>query len=292
MKIKYILDSSSGLTDEQANAYGWELLPLQANIDEKSYSIGKDLNLHDFSKIWKENPKCIAKTSCSLPGDAQKIIDKYLDEYDKIVIYTISKELSSQCQMLKTMYADNKKIYVIESKKLSYLLVRDILLFQEALNEGQSFDKATKIFNQENAKLLLIPEFNDALVKGGRLTKPAAAMARLFRIVPIIQFKEGSLIKYGLGHVFRKTLVKQALDIVKDYKKVTDDDYFLIINADNKNIKEIALEIKNAINFKEIYVIDLSVDITIHTGVGAICLTIENIPASIKDEFFKFATKY
>ena len=121
MKIKYILDSSSGLTEEQANAYGWELLPLQANIDEKSYSIGKDLNLHDFSKIWKENPKCIAKTSCSLPGDAQKIIDKYLDEHDKIVIYTISKELSSQYQMLKTMHADNKKIYVIESKKLSYL---------------------------------------------------------------------------------------------------------------------------------------------------------------------------
>ena len=66
----------------------------------------------------------------------------------------------------------------------------------------------------------------------------------------------------------------------------------MITSTSNKNIKEIALEIKNAINFKEIYVIDLSVDITIHTGVGAICLTIENIPASIKDEFFKFATKY
>lgn len=292
MKIKYILDSSSGLTKEQAEQYGWELLPLQANIDNKSYSIGLNLNLYDFYDIWAKNPKCDAKTSCSLPGDVQNIVDKYLNDYDKVIIYTISKELSSQYQMIFNMFSDNEKVYVVESKKLSYLLVRDILLFEHAINNDIPFNEAIKIFSQENAKLLLIPEFNDALVKGGRLTKPAAALARLFKIVPIIQFKEGILTKYGLGRVFRKTLIKQAQELMQDYGKISNDDYFIIIHANNQNIKDIASEIKCSTNFKDIYVIDLSVDISIHTGIGATCLTIENIPESIKESFFKIAKKY
>ena len=294
MKFKIIVDSSSGLTCSQAEEYGWTLLPLQAEINGKTYEIGKNLTIHDFAKIWNENPKkCDVKTAACIPATIMNMVEECSKDYDKILIYTISKELSSQNSMLKTMFADNDKVYVIDSTKLSYLIVKDLLLFEEAMKNGQSFEEACKIFAEEGPRLLLIPEFNDALVKGGRLTKPAAAIARLFKIVPIIQFGHGALTKFGIGRVFRKTLVKQLIDMKNVYPKPIDEDTYLILpNAAQPKMQEIAKELKDSIDFKDAYAIDLSPDISIHTGIGAVCFTITNIPKSIKEKFFKFTTKY
>lgn len=93
--------------------------------------------------------------------------------------------------------------------------------------------------------------------------------------------------------MFRKTLVKQLIDMKKVYPKPIDEDTYLILpNAAQPKMQEIAKELKDSIDFKDAYAIDLSPDISIHTGIGAVCFTITNIPKSIKEKFFKFATKY
>lgn len=55
-------------------------------------------------------------------------------------------------------------------------------MFEEEIKAGKSFEEATKIFSlPASSRFLLIPEFNDALVKGGRLAPAAAAIAKLLK---------------------------------------------------------------------------------------------------------------
>ena len=296
MKIKLIIDSSCGLTEKQANELGWDLLPLISNINGTEYKNGVNIDIEKFAELWNANPKkAEVKTSCSLLKDIVPLVEKYEKEYDKIVIYPISKALSSQSEMLKNAFANHEKVFVVESNKILYLMIKDLLMFEEEIKAGKSFEEATKIFSlPASSRFLLIPEFNDALVKGGRLAPAAAAIAKLLKIVPIICWtKDGRLEKYGTGFKFRNSLLKQTINMKKEYnKKIDENTYFILIDSQNSNIKEIAEELKNAINFSEVEVFDNAVDVAVHTGVGAICLAIDNVDPKIKDKLFKFTKKY
>ena len=296
MKIKLIIDSSCGLTEKQANELGWDLLPLISNINGIEYKNGVNIDIEKFAELWNANPKkAEVKTSCSLLKDIVPLVEKYEKEYDKIVIYPISKALSSQSDMLKKAFANHDKVFVVESNKILYLMIKDLLMFEEEIKAGKSFEEATKIFSlPASSRFLLIPEFNDALVKGGRLAPATAAIAKLLKIVPIICWTEdGRLEKYGTGFKFRNSLLKQTINMKKEYnKKIDENTYFILIYSQNSNIKEIAEELKNAINFSEVEVFDNAVDVAVHTGVGAICLAIDNVDPKIKDKLFKFTKKY
>lgn len=292
MKIKLIIDSSCGLTEKQANELGWDLLPLISNINGTEYKNGVNIDIKKFAELWNANPKkAEVKTSCSLLKDIVPLVEKYEKEYDKIVIYPISKALSSQSEMLKNAFANHDKVFVVESNKILYLMIKDLLMFEEEIKAGKSFEEATKIFSlPASSRFLLIPEFNDALVKGGRLAPAAAAIAKLLKIVPIICWTEdGRLEKYGTGFKFRNSLLKQTISMKKEYnKKIDENTHFILIDSQNSKIKEIAEELKNAIGFSEVKVFDNAVDVAVHTGVGAICLAIDNIDPKIKDKLFKF----
>ncbi|WP_412031348.1 DegV family protein [Metamycoplasma buccale] len=296
MKIKIILDSSSGLNKIEAEKLGWELMPLRTEINDISYENGVNMDTYEFAKIWKSNKKVDARTSCTPPGDITKMVDKYIENYDKIIIYPISKELSSQYSLLYNLYKDNEKVYIVPSRKISFLMVKDLLILEEELKNGKSFTEAIKVFDEPHERLILIPEFNDALVKGGRLSKAAAVIAKLLKIVPIIKVENGFLEKYGIGRVFRKTLTKTLKEIYeKEYKDDQNEmnDYHLIImDAANDNISEIAKELKESIGFKNAYNWILSTDISVHTGIGAIAFAIIKVPNVIKEKFISLFKKY
>ncbi|ASI54078.1 fatty acid-binding protein DegV [Metamycoplasma hyosynoviae] len=294
MKIKIILDSCAGLDEKQAEEYGWTLLPLQANINGKNYFIGKELNCLQFAEIWNQNPKlCNASTSACSPGMVMEMVEKFSKEYDKIIIYSISVKLSSQIQLLKNLFAGNDKVFIVESKKLSYLIIYDLVQFENKIKAGASFEEACKVFDYIPQKTLLIPEFNDALVKGGRLSKSAAAIAKLLKIVPIIEFdKEGALVKYGIGRIFKKTLLNQIKKLKEMYQPLSDNSYLFLLHAAQEKIDDIANEIKTTLNIDNVYSMLLAPDIAIHTGVGAIAFGIHNLSAETKDQMLKFFKKH
>ncbi|AZG68861.1 DegV family protein [Mycoplasma struthionis] len=292
MKIKIIPDSSCGLTKEQALELGWDLLPIRAEIDNKTYEIGVNITVDEFAKIWRANKKVDALTFATPPGQAQILVDKYLAEgYDMILFYPISNKLSSQTNSLKTFFKDNKQVYVVDSIKISYLIFRDLLLFDEKIKAGEKFEDAIKHFSKNEERTILIPEFNDALVKGGRLSKSAAAIAKLLKIVPVIKFDEkGALEKESIGRVFNKMVEKYANELIDEKSSQNSENhYFIIMHSNNLNIKEFVKKIKENKNLKNpVLVSNLSTEIAIHTGIGAICMVYVKIDEEIKETVLKY----
>lgn len=293
MKIKIIVDSSSGLTEKQANDLGWGFIPLQCDIEGKTYQIGKDIFIEDFAKMWRENKKINATTSASLPAVNEIEINKYINDYDLILIYSISQFLSSQKSFLKTQFQDNKKVFIVDSKRISYLILKDLFVFEEKIKAGISFEEAIKHFEINNEKLILIPQFNDALVKGGRLSKAAAAVAKLLKIVPLIAFDNGVLEKESIGRIFTKSLEKAVADMWNNNKDNFENKILVVAHADSDLLDSLISSFKQITENKiPVYAFKLPVDVSIHTGIGAVAVSILSCDENTKQKILAFSKEY
>ncbi|MBW0595724.1 DegV domain-containing protein [Mycoplasma anatis] len=264
-KIAIVVDSSSGLTKKQAEENGWFFIPLHIEIDDKLYDDGINISNDTLFNIFNANSK-MAKTSSTKLGEVIELIEKLNQSYDKILIYPISKFLSGQYQSIKMLESDYPKLRVVESTNIAAPTVLDLINFEENIKNGISFEDAFAQFKVNKNSISLMPKYNDFLVKGGRLSPAAATLARLLKIVPIISFSEGQLLKEGKGRVFAKTVFNVIEDKTKNYNS---DSELIILHSNNSEIQDYINFAKEKIN-GQIYVGSIPSVVAIHTGPEAV----------------------
>ncbi|QDF65010.1 DegV family protein [Mycoplasma nasistruthionis] len=278
-KTAIIVDSSTGLTKQQASAFGWYFLPLKVELDGVNYQDGVDLTQDDLFKLFSLKTKSY-KTACTPIGYAEKLVEELSSQYDEIIIFPISKHLSSQYANLKPLEASYPKLKVFKSEYIAVLLTVKVLKFQKLIESGIETEQALKQIATwpENLKVSLFPKYNDYLVKGGRLSPAAATLAKLFRIVPIIRFYKGVLEKEGKGRVFVKTIQNNIVEKLADLKS----NKLLILNNDCSDYPTILNFIKTNYPQLEVYKYTLPNAISIHTGPEA--LVVISIPEDWSDQ--------
>ncbi|WP_033161520.1 DegV family protein [[Mycoplasma] collis] len=271
MKIAFVIDSSVGLTQENAKKNDLYFLPLYINIDDKEYADGIDLQNEEVFNLINKNSKI--STSATPLGQAFKLIEKLENEYDKIIIYPISSKLSSQYSNLKTAFKDNRKVYVVKSNKLTLLTLLDILRFKKNIEHNMEFNQALEMLeNNVEGELILVPKYNDYLVKGGRLSPSAATIAKLLKIVPIIELKNGALEKRGKGRIFNKSLVNIYNEIYNKFPTYKT----IVLHSNNNEVNEIVDKFKQ-ISKNKIEVFSIPNVIAVHSGPEAVAFSVINI---------------
>ncbi|MGL5643617.1 MAG: DegV family protein, partial [Metamycoplasmataceae bacterium] len=114
MKLVIVVDSSTGLTKEEAEARGWHYLPLIVNVDDKEYEDGIGIDSGNFFDVCKVESK--ASTSCSSVGQVQQLLEEIAKPDTFVVIYPISKNLSAQYQNCVKGAEGFKNVHVIASE--------------------------------------------------------------------------------------------------------------------------------------------------------------------------------
>ncbi|QZE12219.1 DegV family protein [Mycoplasma sp. Ms02] len=262
--IAIVVDSSCGLTKEQVEEKGWFFLPLHIEIDQTIYDDGINLNSSNIFEIFSKDSKN-AKTSLTKPGEGVELFEKLSKEYEHIVFYPISKHLSGQYQAFKLLESEFPKLKVVESKRIAQLIVLDLLAFEQNLKNGMNFQEAfDKINDFQKAYISLMPKYNDFLVKGGRLHAAAATVAKLFKIIPIIKFEDGQLLKEDKGRVFDKTVNNV---ITKKANEASGT--MMILHSGNQNIDSIVEYAEQESN-RKVYVASIAPVVAIHTGPEAV----------------------
>lgn len=274
MKIAIVVDSSSGLTEKEARARGWYFLPLYINIDGNEYRDGIDLTRDNFLDVYKSTS--VGKTSCTPIGEALKLMEKLSQEYDFVVIYPISHELSSQYNNLEVISKQFKNIFVIKSKRVCQFIVKDLFdLEKDVLSNKVTLKQAINNIEKKdysNVDILLYPKDINVLVRGGRLAPSAAKLAKLLKIFPVIGLEEGRLEKFNKGRTFDKTFFNTASD---QYKKLNKKNKRTIMLLDTANAEadQLANELKEKIGYKaDIIRRPIPPIIAIHTGYEAISI--------------------
>jgi DegV family protein with EDD domain len=161
MKLAIIVDSSCGLTKKQAENKGLYYLPLFLTIDNKEYEDGVEIDQKTFPKL--VTLKSEVKTSASSPKAILDLYEKLSKEYDQVIVYPISKHLSSQYSNLKTFTKKYKNINIINSYALSGFVIGEVEYIREMNEKEIPIEKIIEEINKRSKKMIgfLVPKNMD-----------------------------------------------------------------------------------------------------------------------------------
>ena len=266
-KIKIITDSTLDLPKELIREKNIEVLPLLINFGEESYLDGVEITTKEM--IDKINSTGVLPTTAQVtPNRFEETLKKYLDEGYKIVVLTLSSDMSGTYQsacIAKDML-ESDDIVVIDSRNVTSGLG---LL---ALKACQFRDKGLGIKEIEEEILKAIPKVKSSLnfeslenlVRGGRLSKTAGTIGSVLGLRLILEVKDGKMSVKDKVRGSKKALKK----LISDFESV-DVDFdspIVLLELLNEDVYE---GLKIYFQEKNINYIDAKVGCTvgIHSGI-------------------------
>jgi DegV family protein with EDD domain len=216
MSLKFIVDSSIGISQAEALKKGLYFVPLAITIGDKTYTEGVDITADEFYKLIDNGP---------LPKTSQPSPQLYIDAFNEAtkdgsdaLLLSISSKVSGAFQaanLAKTMCERPEHVYIIDT--LSFFGGIQILL-QEA-EDHSDLPIADLIEYLEDLKgKLRVYAGMDTLTyvyKGGRLSKFNLALGIFLHFKPIGQLEEGVVCLAGKA-LGTKNAMKFVIDKTKE----------------------------------------------------------------------------
>ena len=221
MKIKISADSTCDLSRELIEAYDIGITPLYIVRGEEALRDGIDITPQDiYAYVAREGTLC--STAAVNVADYLEVFQQWREEYDAIVHFTISSDMSACYQNAVIAASDLSDVYVVDSRNLSNGIGLLVLRAAELAREGTAPDEIKRILDEQQEKLEVsfVVDTLEYLHKGGRCSAIAALGANLLSLKPCVEVKEGRM---GVGKKYRGTTVKCLLKYVEDRLKGRDD---------------------------------------------------------------------
>ena len=201
MSIMITGDSTIDLSPELLKKYCVQTVPLYVNMGDQSYRDGVDMQPEDIY-AYVEKTGELPKTSAPSVQDYIDFFARLRKEYDEIVHFNLSSELSVSHQNARLAAEEVDGVHVIDSRNLS---TGTGLLVLEACDRAAAGMKAEDICREIGE---LIPKVEasfilnrlDFLAKGGRCSSLLALGANVLKLRPVIMVKDG---KMDVGKKYR-----------------------------------------------------------------------------------------
>ncbi|MGM9521134.1 MAG: DegV family protein [Oscillospiraceae bacterium] len=214
MKIKITADSTCDLSPELIEKYDIGIFPLSVMLKDKPLRDGIDVTPQDiFDNVAAGGN--IGSTMAVNVADYLDRFSEYRKEYDAVIHFTISSEMSACFQNANIAAADLTEVYVIDSRNLSTGIGHLVLDAAIKASEGMEAS-AIKEYLDKKKELLdvsFVLDTLDYLRRGGRCSALAALGANLLSLKPCIEVKGG---KMGVGKKYRGSVEKSILKYVSD----------------------------------------------------------------------------
>lgn len=213
MKIAISAESTIDLTPELVEKYDIKIVQFTINLGEEAF-FDKDISPQDIFEYVEEN-KLLPKTSAVNQFQFEQHFENILKEYDAIIHFSLSSEMSSACENAKTASAKFKNVFVIDTRSLSTGIALLVLSACDMKKDGmmakEIVEKIKRRIDFVQASFVL--DRLDYLYKGGRCNALMYFGANLLKLHPQIIVKDGKMIS---GHKYRGSLEKVTLNYVKD----------------------------------------------------------------------------
>ncbi|MBQ2715041.1 MAG: DegV family protein [Clostridia bacterium] len=239
--IKIFVDSGSSIKQAEKEKLGVEILPLKILLKDVEYSDGVDLSREVFyDTLIKDG--VFPKTSLPSPDLIQELVEKEKERGNEVLIITISSGISGTYSAIKSMFSNDEKVRVVDSKTAVGGIRILVMEARKYLDRSLDFveEKLQNLIPRIRA--LAVPETLDYLHKGGRLSRASWAVGTLLKIKPIVELKD----KVGVAHkaIGLKSAMKQLLlalnhadldyPIVPSYTYENDNLNALVEKAEDK----------------------------------------------------------
>lgn len=202
--IRFLVDTSSDYTVEEAKERGMELVPIHITFGEDDYRDAYDLTKARFYELLTSNEE-VPKTAQPAPQDFVDIFEAAEENGDELICILLSSKLSGtfQSATLAKSIAENEKVHLIDSRGATFMirLMADYGL--ELAKEGKTAEEIVAALEEMKSKIkvLAVVDTLEYLCKGGRVSRAAAAIGEMAKVKPMITVADGevSVIGKSLG---------------------------------------------------------------------------------------------
>ena len=257
MKIKITSDSTCDLGNELIQRYDVGIVPLSVVLGDKVYSDGIDITPQQIFD-YVANTKTLPKTAACTEEEYAEQFEKFLKEGDAVVHFSISSKASvTNRNATEAAKRFGGKVKVIDSLALSTgqgLLVLKACDFAAA---GMSPDEIVKNIEALRPKVntSFVPDSLEYLHKGGRCSLAALMGAKVLKLHPMIEMKDGQLYasKKYMGNLAR-CLKNYVADLAKEYHSYDRTRCFITHSSCEKEVVDMVRGlVENTFEFDNIY---------------------------------------
>ena len=193
MKICISAESTIDMPKNLLEAYDIHTIPFTVLLGEKSGFDGEITPTEIFDYVDKTG--VLPRTSAINEFQFTEYFNELLKEYDVVIHFSLSSEISSACNNAMNAANALKGVYVVDSRSLSTGIALEAIYASKLVKEGLKPEeiiekvKARIPHNQTSFVLATV----DYLHKGGRCSSLAKLGALLFRIRPQIIMADGKM---------------------------------------------------------------------------------------------------
>ncbi len=274
--VKIIADSTCDLSLELLEKHDISVVPLHIVLGEEEYEDGRSIMPDDIYK-WSDEHNATPKTSAASLDQVKAEFEKYLAEYDEIVSFSISSQMSSTINVLKMAAQDleaEDRIHVIDSESLStgigLMVIEAACMAKEGKTASEIKEQILQYVPKVRASFVV-----DTLVylhRGGRCSGLAAMLGGAMKLHPMIVVENGKMhsSKKYRGTMSR-VITSYAKDLEEALKSARKDRVFITHSGcDQDTIDQVYTYLKGLNHFDEILITRAGGVISSHCGPGTL----------------------
>lgn len=280
MAIKFIVDSMCDTNSDILNRYEFDILPFPIILNDKTYFDGIDITPGMVVDFVNKNNKLFPKTAQIQPMVIINAFEKHLKNGDDVIYLVLSSKLSGTYQTARLLAKDlldkypDRKITIVDS--LSATTGSALILYQglklNKLNRSYEEIVETLTFLAQHAQIFFLVGDIKWLAQGGRISRNAAMIGDMLKIVPILYFKDGEILVYEKIRGQKKAL-KTLFSIVED-KMVNREQVLGMIQSTAADLQDKARKyFEKELGLKN-FMIPVGAGSTLTVHIGTNCLGI------------------
>lgn len=269
MKIKITSDSTCDLSKELIEKYDITIMPLSVILGTKNFLDGCNITPQDiFDFVAKTNT--LPKTAAPSVEEYKIFFENFSKKYDAVIHINISQKASSSYDNANLAAKSFKNVYAVDSKALSTGQGLLVLKACDLAAEGKKPEDIVETLNnlRDRVNTSFVPDALDYLHKGGRCSLAALMGAKVLKLHPLIDMKDGQLYaaKKYMGGISR-CLKNYVADLAEKYKSYDKTRCFITHSScESEIVEEVKKQVASLFDFEEIYETIAGGVITGHCG--------------------------
>lgn len=201
MAVKIVTDSTADIPPDLAVELGITVVPIYVRFGDRIFRDGVDITPDEFYRLLAGSVHHPA-TSQPAPEDFETAYAAFYRDVEGIISIHISSRISGTCNAAAVAAANLRPrfpIEVIDSGLNSAGLALVVMEAARLAQSGEGYAAVLAGTRQALRRTDMLGIFSTMkyLARGGRISRPLAAMASVINVMPLLTFRDGEIVRAG-----------------------------------------------------------------------------------------------
>lgn len=278
-EIAIVTDSIADIPKELMDKYQIHLLPLNIIIEDTNYLDKVTISSSRFYELMDQLEQYPSSSQATLK-EAEIMLGEVANNYNKILVITVSSKMSGTYEVLKKAsesVKDRVQIQVIDSKLDSAAEGLLVLKAAEEIEKSKSFDQVVETVKNSIEKtdiFVSVPTLK-YMLRSGRIGRAQAIASSMINLKPVVSIDEnGDGIIIGKAFSTRGN-TKKIEELVKDIMEKTRIEKYSLVHANSgERVNEFKEYYTDLIGKEPEYIMEISTIVAMNAGIGSVAIGI------------------